>query len=136
MKNNKKKRIFNFENTSLTNITPLNDIQNQILLNLSSSSSSSDESEDKQNSNRYYLRPPPLMVLSQTIQAKHPEQLSHSKLTDRFSSIKDLPLVPANYSFVFYGFTAMFVSNSICFFFYRKAASFLFRIDKSTNAND
>lgn len=112
MKINRKKRILNFENTSLTNITPLNDIQNRILLNFSSSSSSSSDENDEQNVDRYCLRPPPLMVLSQSIQAKHPEQLNHPKLTDRFSSIKDLPLVPANYSFVFYNFTQTQIEES------------------------
>lgn len=61
---------------------------------------------------RYCLRPPPLLVLSQSIQAKHPEQLNETKLNHRFSAKKDLPTSLANYSLVFYGFnpTLVFVS--------------------------
>lgn len=51
-------------------------------------------------------RPPPLLALSQAIRRKHPEQLLETKLNDQLSSIKDLPVAPANYSFVFYGFHA------------------------------
>jgi hypothetical protein len=49
------------------------------------------------------------MALSQSIQAKHPEELTDKKAINRFSSIKDLPNAPANYSFMFYNFTSTFV---------------------------
>jgi hypothetical protein len=105
LKTNQKRR---FDSSSLTDITPLNDINNKIkspiLFEILD-----DEEEENETNDRYFLRPPPLMVLSQSIQAKHPEQLNETKLNNRFSSIKDLPNAPANYSFVFYNFTSMFV---------------------------
>jgi hypothetical protein len=65
------------------------------------------------------------MVLSQSIQAKHPEQLIESRLNNRFSSIKDLPSAPANYLFVFYNFT------STCVIRLRKKDLFrVFLVDK------
>jgi hypothetical protein len=107
IKNNKKRRITTSDYSSLTNVTPLNAINNKIkspiLFELS------DNDDDDNNQDRYLLRPPPLMVMSQSIRAKHPEQLNETKLNNRFSSIKDLPNAPANYSFFFYGFTQMFV---------------------------
>jgi len=107
--NNKKRRITTSDYTSLTNVTPLNQINNNIkspiLFEILDDS-------DNDNENRYLLRPPPLMVLSQSIQAKHPEQLNDTKLNNRFSSIKDLPNAPANYSFVFYGFTQIQIEEA------------------------
>ncbi len=103
IKNNKKKRITTADYSSLTNITPLNEINNRI-----KSSILLEIFDDDDDENRYLLRPPPLMVLSQSIQSKHPEQLNDTKLNNRFSSIKDLPNSPANYSFVFYNFTQTF----------------------------
>jgi hypothetical protein len=100
----KKRRLTTFDYSSLTNITPLNDINNQI-----KSPILFEILDEEEESDRYLLRPPPLMVLSQSIQAKHPEQLKETKLNNRFSSIKDLPNAPANYSFVFYDFTQTFV---------------------------
>ncbi len=94
----KKRRITRFDSS----LSPLNEINNQI------KSPILFEIFDDNNDNRYLLRPPPLMVLSQSIQAKHPEQLNDTKLNNRFSSIKDLPNAPANYSFVFYNFTQTF----------------------------
>ncbi|CAF1213380.1 unnamed protein product [Rotaria sordida] len=106
-KNNKKQRITTLNYSSLTNVTPLNEIndntKSQILFEIYDDDD--DNNNNNNNENRYLLRPPPLMVLSQSIQAKHPEQLTDTKLNNRFSSIKDLPNAPANYSFVFYGFT-------------------------------
>jgi hypothetical protein len=58
------------------------------------------------NNDRIIPRPPPLLALSQAIRRKHPEQLIDTKLNDQLPSIKDLPNAPANYSFVFYGFTS------------------------------
>ncbi|CAF2527036.1 unnamed protein product [Rotaria sp. Silwood2] len=131
-KNNKKQRITTLNYSSLTNVTPLNDINNnirsQILFELNDDDDDDDDDNNNNNEDRYLLRPPPLMVLSQTIQAKHPEQLTDTKLNNRFSSIKDLPNSPANYSFVFYGFTLTFVfqkennnlKNSSCVLFCRQ----------------
>ncbi|CAF1275067.1 unnamed protein product [Adineta ricciae] len=100
LRNNKKQRLTTFEYSSVTNVTPLQNINNQIKSPVLLDTSNDDEED------RYFLRPPPLMVLSQSIQAKHPEKLTDSKLNNRFSSIKDLPHSPANYSFVFYSFTS------------------------------
>ncbi|UJR29953.1 hypothetical protein I4U23_017500 [Adineta vaga] len=106
LRNTKKQRLTTFDNSSFTNVTPLQEINNQIqspvLLDIS----------DNDEQDRYFLRPPPLMVLSQTIQAKYPEKLTDSKLNNRFSSIKDLPHSPANYSFVFYGFTSFQIEEA------------------------
>ena len=102
-KNNKKRRLTTFDYSSLTNVSPLNDLNNQII------SPNLYEISDDEEEDQYILRPPPLMVLSQSIQAKHPEQLIDTKLTNRFSSIKDLPNAPANYSFAFYNLTLTFV---------------------------
>ena len=103
-KHNKKRRLTTFDYSSLTNVTSLNNINNRlrspILFEILD-----EEEEEEENDHRYLPRPPPLMVLSQSIQAKHPEQLTDTKLNNRFSSIKDLPNAPANYSFVFYHFT-------------------------------
>jgi len=57
------------------------------------------------NQDQVIPRPPPLLALSQAIRRKHPEQLIETKLNNPLPSIKDLPNAPANYSFVFYGFT-------------------------------
>jgi len=100
IKNNKKQRITTYNYSSLTNVTPNNQIKSPILFEII---------DDDNNENQYLLRPPPLMVLSQNIQAKHPEKLNDTKLNNQFSSIKDLPNAPANYSFVFYNFSQMFV---------------------------
>ena len=54
-----------------------------------------------------FVRPPPLLVLSQRIRLKHPDQITDQLLIDPFPSIEDLPTSPANYSFVFYQFTPM-----------------------------
>ena len=93
------------DSSSLTNVTPLNEIKNQL--------KSPDELEtsdaDEDNGDRYFLRPPPLLVLSQSIRAKHPEQLIARKANHRFSSKADLPNAPANYSLVFYDFNRTFV---------------------------
>ena len=120
---------------SLTNVSPLNDINNQIkppiLLEIFDDDDEEDNEEEK-NADRYFLRPPPLMVLSQSIRTKHPEQLNDTKLNNRFSSKKDLPNAPANYSFVFYGFTPPFVVQS-------KSSDTKFSIrflDKSKKPND
>lgn len=94
--------------TTLTTITPLNEIQNQLSSEISLELCPPDEDSD----DRYCLRPPPLLVLSQSIQAKHPEQLNESKLNHRFSAKRDLPNAPANYSLVFYQFTPMFGIHS------------------------
>lgn len=135
-KNNKKRRIITIDQSTLTNITPLNDINNQmksaILLNISSDD---EDDNDKRIENCVCPRPPPLMVLSQSIQAKYPEQLNEKKLSDRFSSIKDLPSSPANYSFVFYGFTQTFVANELINFI-SLFSLFVFLIDKLKNPND
>ncbi|CAF3581314.1 unnamed protein product [Rotaria sp. Silwood1] len=110
-KNSKKQRITTLNYSSLTNVTPLNEINNniksQVLFEISDDDDDDDGNSNKKKNkeDRYLLRPPPLMVLSQSIQAKHPEQLTDTKLNNRFSSIKDLPNAPANYSFFFYGFT-------------------------------
>jgi len=61
------------------------------------------------NNNQIIPRPPPLLALSQAIRRKHPEQLIETKSNEQISSIKDLPNAPANYSFVFYGFTSTYV---------------------------
>jgi hypothetical protein len=61
------------------------------------------------NNDRLIPRPPPLLALSQAIRRKHPEQLIDTKLNNQITSIKDLPNSPANYSFVFYGFTSTYV---------------------------
>lgn len=105
--NNKKRRITAFDYSSLTNVSPLNNINNRVKSPLLFEIFDEEE-EDK---DRYFLRPPPLMVMSQSIQARHPEQLNQTKLNNRFSSIKDLPNAPANYSFVFYGFTQTLASG-------------------------
>lgn len=102
-KNDKRSRIATFDYSSFTNVTPLNEINNNV------ESRVLFETDNDNIIDQYLLRPPPLMVLSQTIQAKHPEQLTDTTLNNRFSSIGDLPNVPANYSFVFYGFTSTFV---------------------------
>ena len=105
-KSNKKRRVTTFDCSSLTNVTPLNDINNQIK---SSIFFEIFDDDNDNNEDRDLVRPPPLMVLSQTIQARHPEQLTDTRLNNLFSSIKDLPKTLANYSFFFYGFTSMFV---------------------------
>lgn len=109
MRNNKKRRLLS-EN-SLTNVSPLNDINNQIQspILLEIFDEDDDDDEDHGDKDRYFVRPPPLLVLSQSIRRKHPEQLKETRLNNRFSSIKDLPNSPANYSFVFYGFPPAFV---------------------------
>ncbi len=61
------------------------------------------------NHDQIIPRPPPLLALSQRIQRKYPEELFETKLNDPLSSIKDLPNAPANYSFVFHGFTSTYV---------------------------
>ncbi|CAF4504863.1 unnamed protein product, partial [Rotaria sp. Silwood2] len=65
------------------------------------------ELEISTNNDRIIPRPPPLLALSQAIRTKHPEQLIDTKLYNQLPSIKDLPNAPANYSFVFYGFTSI-----------------------------
>ncbi|CAF3223272.1 unnamed protein product [Rotaria socialis] len=117
-KNNKKQRMATFDYSSFTNVTALNEIHNNlkspVLFEIHNDGDDEDDNDDNNNINknynhyhdRYLLRPPPLMVLSQTVQAKHPEQLIDTKLDYQFSSIKDLPNAPANHSFVFYGFTS------------------------------
>lgn len=114
-KSNKKRHLTTFECSSLTNVTPLNQINNQmrfpVFLDTLLDDLNDDDENNNDNNTRYLPKPPPLLVLSQTIQAKHPEQLIDTELNNRFSSIKDLPNSPANYSFVFYGFTSMFVSH-------------------------
>ncbi|CAF0731809.1 unnamed protein product [Adineta steineri] len=115
LRNNKRQRLTTCDYSSLTNVTPLNEINNKIdsSILLEISDDSDDDGEiNYNNKNRYVLRPPPLMVLSQSIQAKHPEQLIDSKLNNRFSSIKDLPNSPANYSFVFHGFTSIQIEEA------------------------
>lgn len=57
-------------------------------------------------------RPPPLLALSQAIRRKHPEQMRETKLNDQLPSIQDLPYAPANYSFVFHGFSLTSVSTT------------------------
>lgn len=63
------------------------------------------------STNQIVPRPPPLMVLSQAIRRKYPEQIAQSELNNHMASIEDLPIFPANYSFVFYGFTSTFVAS-------------------------
>jgi hypothetical protein len=58
------------------------------------------------NHDQIIPRPPPLLALSQAIRRKHPEQLIETKLNNPLPSIEDLPNAPANYSFVFHGFTS------------------------------
>ena len=91
-------------------MTPLNPIENEISSDLCSA--------EEENEDRFCLRPPPLLVLSQSIQTKHPEQLNETKLNHRFSSKKDLPNAPANYSLVFYQFNSTFVFLNISIYSY------------------
>ena len=68
-----------------------------------------DDDESDTDEHQHIVRPPPLMILSQTIRSKHPEQLNDTTLNDRYLLTTDLPSSPANYSFVFYNLTASFV---------------------------
>jgi hypothetical protein len=72
---------------SLTKVTPIRE-----------------KSPEKENI-RDLPRPPPLLALSQRIRQKHPEQLIAEPVVDPFPSMEDLPISPANYSFVFYQFS-------------------------------
>lgn len=132
MKNNKKRRI-------LSDVSPLNDINNRIespiLLQIFDEDDDEEEERAQTNKDRYFLRPPPLLVLSQSIRTKNPEQLNDTQLNNRFPSIKDLPNAPANYSFVFYGFTPMFVFSSDQFKEEFHEYCFHF-VDKSKKPND
>ena len=53
------------------------------------------------DTDRIVPRPPPLVALSQAIRRKHPEQIN-----EQLPQMNDLPNAPANYSFVFFGFTS------------------------------
>ena len=100
-KNNQIRRITTLDHSSLTNVTPLDDkVKSRILFE------STVDDDDDNIENPYIIRAPALMIFSQRIQVKHPEQLNDVKLNYRSSSVADLPSVPANYSFVFYGFTS------------------------------
>ena len=63
------------------------------------------------NDDQIIPRPPPQLPLSQAIRRKYPEQIAQTKLNTHFASIEDLPNAPANYSFVFYGFSSVFVQS-------------------------
>lgn len=76
---------------------------------------------------RFIPRPPPLVALSQAIRTKHPEQITDSKLNNDLPSIKDLPNSPANYSFVFYGFTSPYVEKKRLIFLNLLFVYFTFR---------
>ncbi|CAF2487152.1 unnamed protein product [Rotaria sp. Silwood2] len=72
----------------------------------------------------YRPPPPPLLALSQTIRRKYLEQLIEIKLNNQLRSIKDLPISPTNYSFVFHGIISTYIlrikkkKNFIFFFFF------------------
>ena len=105
----KRKHLTSYDYSTLTNITSLNVIHNQISSRILLEIFNENNNDETDENHQHLLRPPPLLVLSQSIRAKYPEKLIDSKLNHRISSKKDLPHSPANFSFFFYDFTQTFV---------------------------
>ena len=105
--------------TSFTNVTPVNQKQSRIRFEICHNDERDlilpnvqeiiNQLQTSINHDRIIPRAPPLLALSQAIQVKHPEQLMNEKFNSPLPSIEDLPNVPANYSFVFYGFTSTYI---------------------------
>ncbi|CAF3632054.1 unnamed protein product [Rotaria sordida] len=130
LENSKEKQLITplktIDYTSFTKVTPLNQINNKTKsrIRFEICHNDNDDDDDERdlilpqvkeilreleistNNDRIIPRPPPLLALSQAIRTKHPEQLIDTKLHNQLPSIEDLPNAPANYSFVFYGFTS------------------------------